>query len=108
VLAGGDDPPEPAGVPDATDELAHDAEPAAGGDRARLRGEITGGQAHQRCLAGAVRPDQRGRDAIANPEGNVVEQCPAVRQGVAEVRYLDMTHDLPRFPDALAWPTIAG
>ena len=69
---------------------------------ARLRRQVTGDQPHQRGLAGAVRPDQRGDRAVADPERHVVEQHPAVRQGVADVRRLDMAHDCPP-SRVLAW-----
>jgi len=72
------------------DELAHDAEAAARRDRARLRLQVPGHQPEQRGLAGPVRPDQGGRDPLADAEARVVEQRPPVRQHVADVRHLDV------------------
>jgi len=72
------------------DELAHDAEPAGGGDGAFLRLEIAGHQPEQRCLTRSVRPDQGRRHPLADAEAHVVEQGPPVRQHMADVRHLDM------------------
>ena len=59
-------------------------------DGALLRRQVAGHQPQQRGLARAVRPDQRGRDPLADAEAHVVEERPPVRQHVADVRYLDM------------------
>ncbi len=37
-------------------------------------------------------PDQRGDDAVANPEGDVIEQDPAIGQRVTQMRRLNVTH----------------
>ena len=78
------------GTTGGADELAHDAEAAARGDRTRLRLEIPGHQPEQRGLARAVRPDQGGGDPVADAEAHVVEQGPSVRQNMADMRHLDM------------------
>jgi hypothetical protein len=72
------------------DELAHDAEPAGGHDRARLRRLVPSRQPQQGGLAGSVRPDQGGRDPLADAEAHVVQQCPPVRQHMADVCHLDV------------------
>ena len=80
------------GVADAADELTHHAQAAAVRDAALLWGEIAGDQAQQDRLARPVRADQGRRGGIADPERDVVEQPPAVRQQMADVRDLDMAH----------------
>ena len=80
------------GVADAADELTHHAQAAAVRDGALLCGEIAGDQAQQGRLARPVRADKGRRGAIADPERDVVEQHPAIRQQMADVRDLDMAH----------------
>ena len=58
-------------VTDRTDELRHDAEAAAGGDRALVGLQLPGDQAHQRGLSGPVRPDQGHDRALLDPEAGV-------------------------------------
>ena len=79
-------------VADASDELAHHPEATAVRHAAGVRGEVPGDQPQQRRLARAVRADERGRDAVADPERDVVKQHPAVRQGVTDMSDLDMAH----------------
>ena len=60
-------------------------EPASGVD-------LAGQQAQQRGLARAVRADQGGRLPLADPERDVRQQQPAIRQVVIDVRRLDVCH----------------
>ena len=50
-----------------SDELAHDPEPAAGGHRAGLRGQVAGDEPDQRGLAGAVRARPARRSCPRRP-----------------------------------------
>ena len=49
-----------------------------------LRRQVAGDHPQQRRLAGAVRADQRGLGAVADPEVHVVEQHPAVGERVPD------------------------
>ena len=82
-------------VADAADELAHHPEPAAARDRARRRREVAGDDPQQSGLAGAVRPDQRDDGALADPEGDVVQQRPPVGQEEADPVDIDVAHAAP-------------
>src|SRR5215510_802224 len=86
--------------PDPADELPHNAEAATDGDRAQLWGEVPGDEPDQRGLARAVRADQGRRRPFPDPERCVLEQHPAIRQYVAEVRHFDVTHAGPFPPHA--------
>jgi hypothetical protein len=79
-------------VPDAAHELAHDAEPAAGGHGALLRGQVTGDQPQQRGLSRPVRPDERGNGALTDTERHIIEKLPAIRQRMTDMRGLHMAH----------------
>ena len=55
-------------------------------------GQVAGDEPDQRGLARPVRPDQGGHRALTDPERGVVQQYPPVRQRLAQVRHLDVTH----------------
>ena len=70
-------------VADRADELAHHrglAVAAGDVDAAGVGRVVAGHDPQQGRLAGPVRPDQRGLGALADPEPDVVEQHPAVRE----------------------------
>ena len=92
------------------DELAHHAEPAGPGDGAVVRREVAGDDPQQRGLAGAVGPDQRDLDALADPEGDLVEQPPAVRQVEDDGVEVDVAHGqaVCRLPAGLGANDFAG
>jgi len=66
---------------------------ANGAGKTTLLRLITGDDAQQGGLAGAVRADQRDLGALPDPERDVVEQHPAVRQLVAHPSDVDMSHE---------------
>jgi hypothetical protein len=74
------------------DELPHDAEPAAAGDRAVGCREVARQDAQQRRLAGAVRADEGDLGTLAHPEGDVAEQAPPVRQDEAHGVDVEVAH----------------
>ena len=78
--------------PPCADELPHHAEAAGAGDRAGVRREVAGDDPQQRGLAGAVGADQRDLGALADPERDVVEQHPPVRQLVAHSGDVHVSH----------------
>ena len=57
-----------------------------------VRVQVAGDDPQQRRLAGAVRADQRGGGAVADPEGHVVQQRPAVRQRERHLVDVDVAH----------------
>jgi hypothetical protein len=79
-------------VADRADELAHHAEPAGTGDRARLRDQVTGDDAQQRRLAGPVLADQRRAGALPDAEADVVQEHPPVGKGVPDPADIDVAH----------------
>ena len=74
------------------DHLPHHPEPTAAGHHAGVRLEVSGDDAEQRGLAGAVGPDQRHLGALADAERHVVEQHPAVGQLEAHSGDVHMSH----------------
>jgi len=72
------------------DELGQGNEPATGGDRPRLRPDISGHHPEQGGLARTVRPDQSCGESLADAEAHVVEQRSPVGQDMADVRHLDV------------------
>jgi hypothetical protein len=80
-------------VVDRADELPHHAEPAAVRHPARGRRQVAGDEAQQGRLAGAVRPDERDVRAVADAERHVLQQRPAVGEGVGEMRDVDVAHE---------------
>ena len=74
------------------DELPHDAEAAGARDRAPVGGDVAGDDPQQRGLAGAVGPDQRDLGPFADPEGDLVQQPPAVRQVEDDGVEVDVAH----------------
>ena len=76
----------------AADELAHHADRAADADCALGCLDVACQHAQQGGLARAVRADDRGGCPVGDLEGRVVEQLPAIRQHVADVRHLDVSH----------------
>ncbi|GAA3118317.1 hypothetical protein GCM10020001_042900 [Nonomuraea salmonea] len=81
-----------AAVAHAADELPHHAEPAGARHAALDRLQVAGDEAHERGLARAVGPDERRLDALADAEGDVVEQRPPVRQHVRQMSYFHVAH----------------
>ena len=75
-----------------TDELAHHAQASRAGDDARVRGQVAGDDPQQGGLAGTVGADQRDLLPVADPEADVVEQHPPVRQLVAHSGDIHVTH----------------
>ena len=63
------------------DELPHHGDGATAHDGALVGLDVPGHHPHQRGLAGPVRPHQGGGRPVRHPEGDVVEQDPAVRAG---------------------------
>ena len=82
------------GVPHRPDELAHHPEAAGPADRALVRVDVAGHQAQQRGLAGAVGTDQRDLGAVTDPERDVRQQAPPVREVVADAVDVDVSHAL--------------
>ena len=74
------------------DHLTHHAEPAGAGHDAGVRHQVAGDDPEQRRLARAVGADQRDLDILADAEGHVIEQHPAVRQLVAHSCDVDVSH----------------
>ena len=74
------------------DHLPHHAEPAGAGHDAGVRAQVAGDDPQQRGLAGAVGADQRDLGALPDPERDVVEQHPPVRQLVAHPGDVDVSH----------------
>ena len=74
------------GVTDAADELTHDAQTAAAGDRAAGRRQIASDDLQQRGLARAIRSYQGDHGALTNAEGHVVEQHAPVGQVITRPR----------------------
>jgi hypothetical protein len=78
--------------------LPHHTKAAADGDGARLRVDVLGDEPDECGLASAVGPGQGRGGALADPERRISDQLPSVRQGVAEVRHIDVTHLIPPQP----------
>ena len=79
----------------APDHLAHDPEAAGAGHHTGVRDQLSGDDAQQGGLAGAVRPDESDLGALPHPERDVVEQHPPVRQLVADSCDVDVSHERP-------------
>ena len=77
------------------DHLAHHAQPTRARDRARVGVELAGDDPQQGGLAGAVGSHQRDLGPVADPEGDVVEQHPAVGQLEAHTGDVHVTHEGP-------------
>ncbi len=80
------------------DELVHHAERAADRHDAPVRGLVTPDDAEEGRLARAVRADQRGGRPLADAEGHLIEQLPAVGKPVRDRADVDVAHDLTCAP----------
>ena len=75
------------------DELPHHAEPTGARDDAGVGREVAGHDPQQRRLAGAVGAHERDLLPVADPEADVVEQHPPVRQLVTHSSDIHVTHE---------------
>ena len=75
------------------DHLPHHPQAAGAGHGAGVRHQVAGDDLQQRGLARAVGADQRDLGALADPERDVVEQHPPVRQLEAHPGDVHVSHE---------------